>query len=189
MAEEKDTDSAPDDGVTESDAVTPSPRHGIGPGTADEQDSPEELDASDSTDTDSDGDDPEVPEELRAADSPATADDADDSEDSDDDRELVGVGATAKSGSRSSGQVAKPAGRTKKDKPTPKQRAEADKPKRTTPLEFVRGAISELKKVVYPTGSQLANYFVVVLVFVLLVIAIVTALDYGFGWAMLKVFS
>lgn len=206
MAEEKDTDSAPDDGVTDSDAVTPSPRHGIGPASPGTPDSADERDNAvqgETADGESDdaGDETglEVPAELREdsehSEPQQQVDESEDEADEDNtdgDRELVGVGAAAKtgrSGSQSSGQVAKSTGRAKKDKPTPKQRTEAEKPKRTTPLEFVRGAISELKKVVYPTGSQLANYFVVVLVFVMLVIAIVTALDYGFGWAMLKVFS
>lgn len=46
--------------------------------------------------------------------------------------------------------------------------------------------MAELKKVVWPTSSQLQQYFVVVLVFVLIMIAIVAALDLGFGTLMLK---
>ncbi|QDP98605.1 preprotein translocase subunit SecE [Microlunatus elymi] len=104
---------------------------------------------------------------------------------------MVGVGARKRrSGGEdsASGSATKTGGR-KKDHATPKQKSAADKPKRTTPASFVRGSISELKKVVYPTGNQLANYFVVVLVFVLIVIGIVTGLDYGFGWLMLKIFG
>ena len=47
----------------------------------------------------------------------------------------------------------------------------------------------QLRKVVYPTGQQLINYFVVVLVFVLFVIAYVSLLDLGLGWAIFKIFS
>ena len=54
---------------------------------------------------------------------------------------------------------------------------------------FVRQSIGELRKVVYPTGQQLINYFVVVLVFVLFVIAYVSLLDLGLGWAIFKIFS
>lgn len=79
--------------------------------------------------------------------------------------------------------------RQKKDHATPKQRSGAEQPKRTTPAAFVRGSVGELRKVVYPTRAQLGNYFIVVLVFVLLVIAIVSALDYGFGAVIVKVFS
>ena len=63
------------------------------------------------------------------------------------------------------------------------------KPERTTPVKFVRQSIGELRKVVYPTGQQLINYFVVVLVFVLFVIAYVSLLDLGLGWAIFKIFS
>ena len=42
---------------------------------------------------------------------------------------------------------------------------------------------------VYPTGQQLINYFVVVLVFVLFVIAYVSLLDLGFGAAIFRIFA
>jgi len=61
--------------------------------------------------------------------------------------------------------------------------------RRTGPVGFVRESVGELRKVVYPTGSQLLNYFVVVLVFVLFVIAYVSLLDLGLGWAIFRVFS
>ena len=61
---------------------------------------------------------------------------------------------------------------SKKDHATPKQRAGSVRAtKRTTPVSFVRESAGELRKVVWPTASQLRQYFVVVLVFVLLVIA------------------
>jgi preprotein translocase subunit SecE len=53
----------------------------------------------------------------------------------------------------------------------------------------VKESVGELRKVVYPTGQQLLNYFVVVLVFVLFVIAYVSLLDLGLGWALFRVFS
>ena len=71
---------------------------------------------------------------------------------------------------------------------TPKQRRSkpGEEHRRSTPVEFVRESVAELKKVVWPTGSQLQQYFVVVLVFVLIMIGIVAALDLGFGWLLLK---
>jgi len=60
---------------------------------------------------------------------------------------------------------------------------------RTGPVTFVRESVGELRKVVYPTGQQLLNYFVVVLVFVLFIIAYVSLLDLGMGWAIFRVFS
>jgi preprotein translocase subunit SecE len=78
--------------------------------------------------------------------------------------------------------------RAPKSAPTNK-RDQRVKRERTTPLKFVRQSIAELRKVVYPTGPQLINYFVVVLVFVLFVIAYVSLLDLGLGWAIFKIFS
>lgn len=80
-----------------------------------------------------------------------------------------------------SGRAPKGAPTTKRDQPV--------KPERTSPIKFVRQSIGELRKVVYPTGQQLINYFVVVLVFVLFVIAYVSLLDLGLGWAIFKIFS
>jgi preprotein translocase subunit SecE len=101
--------------------------------------------------------------------------------------EPAGVAAAA------SGTSAKTAG-TRRSARTPKgastkKRDQVVKPERTTPIKFVRQSIGELRKVVYPTGPQLINYFVVVLVFVLFVIAYVSLLDLGFGWAIFKIFS
>ena len=42
---------------------------------------------------------------------------------------------------------------------------------------------------VYPTWPQLVNYFVVVLIFVLFVIAYVSLLDLGIGAAVFKIFA
>ncbi len=81
----------------------------------------------------------------------------------------------------------RPAPRTK-DAPTP-ARDRPDKVHRTGPVSFVKESVGELRKVVYPTGQQLLNYFVVVLVFVLFVIAYVSLLDLGLGWAIFRVFS
>ena len=61
--------------------------------------------------------------------------------------------------------------------------------RRTGPVGFVSESVGELRKVVYPTGQQLLNYFVVVLVFVLFVIAYVSLLDLGMGWAIFRVFA
>ncbi|CAN5427536.1 hypothetical protein BH09ACT10_BH09ACT10_20650 [soil metagenome] len=61
--------------------------------------------------------------------------------------------------------------------------------KRTSPLTFYRQVVAELRKVVWPTRPQVINYFFVVLVFVLIMMAIVSGLDYGFGKLMFKVFA
>jgi preprotein translocase subunit SecE len=61
--------------------------------------------------------------------------------------------------------------------------------KRTTPALFASQSVQELKKVVWPTGAQLRQYFIVVLVFVLFMIAFVALLDLGAGWLVLKIFG
>jgi preprotein translocase subunit SecE len=101
--------------------------------------------------------------------------------------EPAGVAAAA-SGAKDKTARAGRAGRAPKGAPTTK-RDQPVKPERTSPIKFVRQSIGELRKVVYPTGQQLINYFVVVLVFVLFVIAYVSLLDLGLGWAIFKIFS
>ena len=83
------------------------------------------------------------------------------------------------------------AGPVKKDQATPRRQAArvAEKRHRTTPAQFVRESADELRKVVWPTATQLRQYFVVVLVFVLLIIAYVSAVDLLVGWGLLKIFG
>lgn len=100
--------------------------------------------------------------------------------------ETAGVGATT------GGSTAVPLGR--KAAPTPKgtptaRRDVVPTEKRTTPLAFAKQSVGELRKVVYPTGQQLGNYFVVVLVFVLFIIAFVSLLDLGIGKLVFAIFS
>jgi preprotein translocase SecE subunit len=79
----------------------------------------------------------------------------------------------------------------RKNRPT-RTRAEATAVKeveKTTPALFVSQVVQELKKVVWPTGSQLRQFFIVVLAFVLFMIVVVSVLDLAFGRLMLKVFG
>lgn len=134
------------------------------------------LDDTDFDERDPDGQDP---------------DDQDSDGHNSDDQELVTVGAPvrriadpdAKGGSVALG------GRAKKDKVTPRQKRVVETERRTGPVTFVKESVGELRKVVYPTGQQLLQYFVVVLIFVLFIIGIVSLLDLGFGWAIFKIFS
>ncbi len=61
--------------------------------------------------------------------------------------------------------------------------------KRTGPVTFYRQVVAELRKVVYPTREQLITYFFVVMVFVLVMIAIVSLLDLGFGKLVFAIFT
>lgn len=95
------------------------------------------------------------------------------------------VAAAAASARPARKQAVEPAagkGRATPKRTTPGEREHV----RTTPVQFVREVVAELKKVVWPTWDQLRQYFVVVLIFVLILIAIVFGLDLGFGAAILK---
>jgi len=54
---------------------------------------------------------------------------------------------------------------------------------------FLRQVVNELKKVVTPTRRELFSYTGVVLVFVIVMMALVYGLDYGFGWLVAWVFG
>ena len=56
-----------------------------------------------------------------------------------------------------------------------------DSHKRTSLATFYRQIVAELRKVVYPTREQLVTYFFVVMVFVVVMMALVSALDLGIG--------
>jgi preprotein translocase subunit SecE len=98
--------------------------------------------------------------------------------------ETAGVAA----GTRGTGRPAARKAPVPKGTPTAKRDVE-DAEKRTTPVAFVQQSVGELRKVVYPTGQQLGNYFVVVLVFVLFIIALVSLLDLGIGKLVFAIFS
>ena len=51
---------------------------------------------------------------------------------------------------------------------------------RTSPALFVRQVIAELRKVIWPTRKELITYTTVALTFIVIMIGIVTVLDYGF---------
>jgi preprotein translocase subunit SecE len=54
---------------------------------------------------------------------------------------------------------------------------------------FYRQIISELRKVVWPTRNELMTYTSVVIVFVVIIMAIVYGLDYGFSKLSFLVFG
>jgi preprotein translocase subunit SecE len=60
---------------------------------------------------------------------------------------------------------------------------------RTTPALFTRQVAAELRKVIWPTRKELITYTVVALVFIIIMTAIVTGLDYGFTKLMFAVFG
>ncbi|WP_037575242.1 preprotein translocase subunit SecE [Phaeacidiphilus oryzae] len=54
---------------------------------------------------------------------------------------------------------------------------------------FYRQIISELRKVVWPTRNELVTYTSVVIVFVVIIMAVVYGLDYGFSKLSFLVFG
>ena len=66
---------------------------------------------------------------------------------------------------------------------------ERETEKRTSLPVFYRQVVAELRKVVYPTQEQLVTYFIVVMVFVVFMMALVSALDLGFGKLVFAIFA
>jgi preprotein translocase subunit SecE len=65
-------------------------------------------------------------------------------------------------------------------------------PKKPLPARislFYRQVLAELRKVIWPTRKELITYTTVVIVFVLVVIAYVTGLDYVFSKGILAIFG
>jgi preprotein translocase subunit SecE len=54
---------------------------------------------------------------------------------------------------------------------------------------FYRQIVAELRKVVWPTRNQLTTYTTVVIIFVVIMIGLVTVIDYGFQEAVKYVFG
>ena len=69
----------------------------------------------------------------------------------------------------------------------PRERSGSEK--RTSIPTFYQQVVAELRKVVYPTRDQLVTYFIVVMVFVVIMMAIVSLLDLGFGKLAFEIFS
>jgi len=61
--------------------------------------------------------------------------------------------------------------------------------KRTTPVLFVRQVIAELRKVIWPTRSELITYTIVSLTFVVIMVAIVSVLDWALQKGIFALFS
>jgi preprotein translocase subunit SecE len=76
--------------------------------------------------------------------------------------------------------------------PAPKRAAQAKgtaKQDRTTPVQFVTEVRDELRKVVWPTRKELITYTTSALIFILVMVGIVTGLDYGFTKLVVQLFG
>jgi preprotein translocase subunit SecE len=73
------------------------------------------------------------------------------------------------------------------------EKAKKDRADKKGPLGrmslFFRQVIDELAKVVTPTRSELVNYTLVVLVFVVIMMGVISLLDLLFGWGMSWIFG
>ncbi|GAA3496182.1 preprotein translocase subunit SecE [Streptomyces prasinosporus] len=54
---------------------------------------------------------------------------------------------------------------------------------------FYRQIVAELRKVVWPTRNQLTSYTTAVIIFVVIMIGLITLIDYGLGHAAKYVFG
>jgi preprotein translocase subunit SecE len=54
---------------------------------------------------------------------------------------------------------------------------------------FVRETVAEMRKVIYPTRTELVSYTLVVLVFVTAVVLIVSGLDFVFSELVVRIFG
>jgi preprotein translocase subunit SecE len=74
--------------------------------------------------------------------------------------------------------------RRQQQQPSPKEREQ-----RTKPAEFLREVRAELRKVAWPTRSEVVNYSIIVFVAVVVLTVFVGLLDYGFGQFVLRLFN
>ncbi len=70
----------------------------------------------------------------------------------------------------------------KQPQPRPKQ-------ERTSPAQFVKEVRGELRKVAWPTRSEVINYPIVVIVGLVFLTALIALLDFAFGELVLRLFD
>lgn len=136
-----------------------------------------------STEPTSERDDADTAADADGEDAVATeaADDADASDDTDADSDADADADAPVAVAKKS--KAKQAAADKKGKKTPKRsEAEAKNEKQEPKTSFLRQVIEELKKVVTPTGKELWRYVAVVLSFLLIMMVLVMAFDWVFGF-------
>jgi preprotein translocase subunit SecE len=76
------------------------------------------------------------------------------------------------------------------DKRRPQQAAaRPPKGERTSPIEFLREVRGELRRVAWPSRGEVANYSAIVLLTLVVLIALIFALDFVFAKAVLFLFD
>jgi preprotein translocase subunit SecE len=76
----------------------------------------------------------------------------------------------------------------RKAPPTPQQREQA-KEKRTPPIQFLREVRGELRKVAWPTRSEVVNYSIIVLFAIIVMTSLIAGVDYLSSEFVLKLFE
>lgn len=89
---------------------------------------------------------------------------------------------------RGSEAVAVPTGKAGRGETTAanRVRTDADKPEdtrsnRTNPVTYIQQVVEELRKVIWPTRSQMITYTIVVFIFLIFMTALVSGVDLGAG--------
>jgi preprotein translocase subunit SecE len=65
----------------------------------------------------------------------------------------------------------------------------ADREKRTGPVQFLREVRGELRKVVWPTRTEVINYSIIVLVTLAILTAFVATQDWFWNWAVFNLYG
>ena len=78
--------------------------------------------------------------------------------------------------------------KAQKRRQPPAPRPEA-REKRTPPRQFVKEVRGELRKVAWPTRTEIVNYSIIVLFAVVILTALIAGLDTVFGEFVLKLFN
>jgi preprotein translocase subunit SecE len=74
-----------------------------------------------------------------------------------------------------------PAAPPRREAPPPRTRPAAGAPKRTSPRQFLHEVNVEMRKVVWPTRAETANYATVVFITVSVLMALIFVLDLAFS--------
>lgn len=51
----------------------------------------------------------------------------------------------------------------------------------TAIIDYLRGVVSEMAKVIWPTGREMVTYTIVVIIFLVIITALVAGVDFGVG--------
>jgi preprotein translocase subunit SecE len=87
------------------------------------------------------------------------------------------------------GQIGADGAPVARKRPAPQAPRPAAREERTGPVQFLREVRGELRKVAWPTRSEVANYSIIVLFTVVVLTAYIASLDFAFGEAIFKLFE